>query len=173
MTKDLLHRLGILGAAVLAVAVWALGAAPAAADPVVPGEEHCVVNVRADDELNVRAGPGVGYRIVSQKLYGQCGVMVTGTCSATWCPVEDGHVAGWVNRRFISMVSPAMYCVTGVANGDVLNLRAYPAATSAILTGLDRRQCDISFLPYAVGAWQKIRVSGWEGWVARRYLSAQ
>jgi SH3-like domain-containing protein len=157
----------------LATSICPFGPTTARADPVVEGEEHCVIDVATNDTLNVRTGPGVGYQVVAQKRYGQCGVMVTGTCTATWCPIEDGHIAGWVNRRFISMVSPAMYCVSGVQQGDVLNVRAYPSAGSRILTALDRRQCDISFLPYAVGAWQKIRVAGWEGWVARRFLSGQ
>jgi hypothetical protein len=71
------------------------------------------------------------------------------------------------------MVSPALYCVTGVARGDRLNLRAFPAATSRIVTRLSRNQCDIAFLPYATGTWQKVRVDGYEGWVNRRYVSAE
>lgn len=105
--------------------------------------------------------------------YGQCGVMVTGACQGSWCPIEDGHDAGWVNSHYISMVSPAMYCVAGVRPGDVLNLRAFPSASSRILTKLSRRQCDISFLPYAIAGWQKVRVGGYEGWAYRRYLSGQ
>ena len=145
----------------------------AAADPVVPGEEHCVVNVRSDDALNMRARPNANAEIVARKRYGECGILVTGTCRANWCPAEDGHALGWVNRRYISMVSPAMYCVTGVAPGDTLNVRAYPPPQSRVLTRLSRRQCGIAFLPYAVGNWQKIRVEGWQGWVNRRYLSGQ
>jgi len=30
----------------------------ALADPIVPGDEHCVINVRTDDRLNVRERPG-------------------------------------------------------------------------------------------------------------------
>ena len=145
----------------------------AQADPVVPGEEHCVVNVRSDDRLNMREGPSAGAPIVARKRYGDCGIQVTSACQGSWCRVEDGHSLGWVNRRFIAMVSPAMYCVTGVASGDALNLRAFPSPQSRVLTRLDRRQCDIQFLPYSVGGWQKIRVEGWQGWVNRRYLSGE
>ena len=45
----------------------------AAADPVVPGEEHCVVNVQSDDALNMRAQPDPGAQIVARKRYGECG----------------------------------------------------------------------------------------------------
>ena len=146
---------------------------PGRADPVVAGEEHCVVNVATDDTLNLRERPGNGSAILARLRYGQCGVMVTGDCRGNWCPVEEGHFAGWAHRRYLSMVSPAMYCVTGVEEWDRLNLRAYPSASSRILARLDPHQCDIAFLPYAAGNWQKVRVEGREGWVNRRYLSGQ
>lgn len=145
----------------------------AQADPVVPGEEHCVVNVRSDDRLNMREEPDADAPTVARKRYGDCGIQVTAACQESWCKVEDGHSLGWVNRRFISMVSPAIYCVTGVAAGDTLNLRAYPSTTSRVVAELHRRQCDIQFLPYAVGSWQKVRVEGQQGWVNRRYVSGE
>ena len=145
----------------------------ARADPVVPGEEHCVVNVRADDVLNMRARPDPGAGVVARKRTGECGIVATGACQASWCPVEDGHSRGWVHSRYVGMVSPAIYCVTGAAPGDVLNLRAYPSPRSRVIARLDRHRCGIAFLPYAVGGWQKIRIEGRQGWVDRRYVSGQ
>ncbi|HEV7255572.1 MAG TPA: hypothetical protein VGN97_21030, partial [Mesorhizobium sp.] len=52
--------------------VWLVGAA--AADPVVQGEEHCVVNVRTDDRLNMRERPSANAKIVARKRYGDCGM---------------------------------------------------------------------------------------------------
>lgn len=150
-----------------------VSAGPAQADPVVPGEEHCVVNVASGDVLNMREQPHSGARVVAQKRYGDCGIMVEVDCKGSWCSVEDGHSLGWVHRRFIAMVSPSLYCVSGVAAGDSLNLRAWPAADSRVLTELDPRQCDIAFLPYSRGPWQKIRVDGWQGWVNRKFLSGE
>jgi SH3-like domain-containing protein len=155
-----------------ALLVLFASAGTATADPVVPGAEHCVVNVRSDDRLNLRAQPNARSAIVAGKAYGDCGILVH-QCAGSWCSVEDGHSAGWVHRRYIAMVSPALYCVANVPAGDGLNLRAYPSAGSRILTQLGRHQCDIAFLPYAVGNWQKIRAAGWQGWVNRRYLSGQ
>lgn len=148
-------------------------AGTAAADPVVPGEEHCVVNVRADDRLNMRDGPSASAPIAARKRYGDCGILVNDECRGSWCPVEDGHSLGWIHKRYIAMVSPSIYCVTGVAAGDVLNLRAWPSAQSAVVAKLPRHQCDIAFLPYSKGNWQKVRVAGWQGWVNRSYLSGQ
>jgi hypothetical protein len=71
----------------------------ARADPIVQGEEHCIVNVAGDDALNMRAAPRSTAAIVTRKRYGECGVMVIGACSGNWCPVEDGLYAGWVHRH--------------------------------------------------------------------------
>jgi SH3-like domain-containing protein len=132
------------------------------ADPVVEGEEHCVVNVGPGDSLNMRARPVATAQIVARKRHDECGILVNGPCKESWCPVEDGHVLGWTHRRFLAMVSPAIYCVTGVAPGDTLNLRRYPSSQSRVIRQLNRRRCDIAFLPYAAGNWQKIRVDGWQ-----------
>lgn len=71
------------------------------------------------------------------------------------------------------MVSPALYSVSGVSAGDTLNLRAYPSAGSRIVTKLPRNQCDIAFLPYSTGGWQKVRVGGYQGWINRAFVSGQ
>lgn len=155
-------------------AALALLAAPGLVDAhqVVQGEEHCVVNVRSDDRLNMRARPSGSAPVVARKRHDDCGIWIL-SCRGDWCRVEDGHNAGWMHRHFLAMVSPAIYCVSGVRPGDKLNMRAYPSPRSRVLTRLDRRQCQIAFLPYRVGNWQKIRVDGWQGWVNRRYLSGE
>ncbi|MCW5696197.1 MAG: SH3 domain-containing protein [Bauldia sp.] len=155
------------------IALPTLGSTAAKADPVVPFEEHCVVNVRTNDVLNIRSGPGTFAPIVAIRAYGTCGIVVTGDPVGSWYPIDDGHYAGWVHKRYIAMVSPALYCVTNVAWNDVLNLRAWPTPQSQILVGLAPNQCGIAFLPYATGTWQKVRVAGWEGWVNRNYVSGQ
>ena len=151
----------------------ALSLPTAAAAQVVEGEEHCVVNIKTSDVLNVRSKPSVSGKLLGSLDYAECGVVVD-YCSGNWCAVETDFVGGWVNSRYISMVSPALYCVTGVAVGDKLNLRAYPSPISKVIAKLSRHQCDIAFLPYAVGSWQKIRVEGdLEGWVNRKYVSGE
>ena len=152
-----------------------LTALPAAAVDtfVVEGEEHCVVNVASWDRLNVRDEPSSSGEIVTRHRYGDCGIVVTGGPEGSWYLVEDGHYEGWVNGKFISMVSPALYCVTGVDDDDVLNLRAYPSAISRIVEELEPFQCDIAFLPYAVNGWQKVRVDGDEGWVKAEFVSGE
>ena len=162
----------VLTMAYTAAVLASAGGTPAVAQ-VVEGEEHCVVNVKATDGLSVRAKPSVSGTLVTTLRYGQCGVVVTGACIGSWCPIEDGHDAGWVNSRFISMVSPALYCVIGVGQGDGLNVRAFPGTSSRVVTVLGRHQCEIAFLPYAVGNWQKVRADGYEGWVNRKFFSGE
>jgi SH3-like domain-containing protein len=159
-------------AAVVALSSLQIVSGPASAQTVA-GEEHCVINIKSSDVLNVRSKGNASSKIVTTLRYGQCGVMVTADCQGSWCPVEANHDTGWVNSRFISMVSPAMYCVDGVAAGDVLNLRAYPSPSSRVVIKLPRHQCDIAFLPYRTGSWQKVRVDGYEGWVNRSFVSGQ
>jgi len=152
------------------------GAGPATiafADPIVPGEEQCVVNVRAGDALNMRERPDSRADTIARKRHNECGIRVNRRCRRNWCPVEDGHAMGWAHRRYLAMVSSAIYCITGVAPGDTLNLRTYPSRQSWVLHQLRRHQCGIAFLPHTVGNWQRIRVDGWQGWVNRRYLSGQ
>lgn len=166
-------RLGTIVLVASAVAAASAAIRPAVADPVVVGEEHCVVEVAADDTLNLRAGPGTRFVIRGTLRPDQCGIIVTAPCENGWCAAEDGHRAGFVRGTYIAPVSPALYCVTGVAADDALNLRSGPSAQAPVLTTLAPNQCDIAFLPYADAGWQRIRVSGWEGWVARRFLSGQ
>ena len=144
---------------------------PAAGASVVPGEEHCVIDVASWDRLNIRRGPSTKARVVVRKRYGSCGIMVVGECQAKWCPVEDGHMKGWADRRFLSMVSPSLYCT--VSRRGVVKLRAFPSPQSSVLVALKRNTCGIAFLPYARDAWQKVRVDGWEGWVTRADVSGQ
>ena len=146
---------------------------PAAEASVVPGEEHCVVNVPSWDKLNIRSGPSTKAQIVSRKRYGSCGITVVGSCRAQWCPVEDGHRKGWANGRFLSMVSPSLYCTVSQGRRNVVKLRAFPSPQSRVLVTLNRHTCGIAFLPYARGDWQKIRVNGWEGWINRIEVSGQ
>lgn len=159
----------ILGSIFVATA---FSAHPAKAQVVV-GEEHCVVNVRTDDALNMRSTANAQSGITSRLRYGQCGVMVVDNCKGQWCPVEDGHNRGWAHRRYISMVSPPRYCVDGIAAPDKLQVRAYPSSQSRVATELSHNQCGIQFLPYYKQGWQKIRISGYEGWARATSLSGQ
>jgi len=161
--------LSILAAAVLA----AQAPLPATADPIRTDAEHCVVNIRTDDSLNLRAGPGTGHVVRSRLPYARCGIIVTGACAGSWCPVEDGHNSGWVNKRYIASVSAPTSCVIAPHSSQPVALRAWPSDGSRVLTELAPRSCEVALLPYATKGWQKIRQGGWEGWVHQSSLKPQ
>jgi SH3-like domain-containing protein len=154
------------------VTAGAFGGGAASAEQVV-AEEHCVVNVRSSDVLNVRKDVTGTSALIVKLRYNECGVIVTGQCEGNWCPVEAKNRKGWVQRQFVSVVSPSLYCVTGVASNDELNVRAWPSPQSKVTARLRPDQCDIAFLPYSVEGWQKIRVKGLSGWVKRSFVSGQ
>jgi hypothetical protein len=136
--------------------------APATADPIRQGAEHCVVNVRHDDPLNLRSAPNAAARMLSTLPYATCGVVVTGNCRGNWCPVEDGHFAGWVHRHYIAAISQRTYCVASLNGAD---LQAWPSSRSRTLTRLPAGLCELRALPFTVDGWRKIRAGGWEGWL--------
>ncbi len=154
-------------------ALGSIAGASGVSAQVVEGEEHCVVNVAGWDRLNVRSVPDANGPIVTKHRYADCGLVVTSAVANGWVRIDDGHYEGWVNSKFISMVSPALYCVTDVEADDTLNLRAYPSTISRVVAELDPDQCDIAFLPYSTGNWQKVRVDGDEGWVNRKFVSGE
>lgn len=162
-----MHRIfhGLAAAALIALTPLA-----AAADPIRTGAEHCVVNVRSDDILNLRAGPGTGHRVLSRLASSQCGIIVTGACAGSWCPAEGGHNAGWVHRRHLADVSAASHCVGPLTETRGVALRAWPADGSRVAVRLKPQSCGIALLPYATKGWQKIRQGGWEGWVRQSDL---
>ncbi|NNU80432.1 SH3 domain-containing protein [Halovulum dunhuangense] len=139
---------------------------PAAADPVRTGAEHCVVNLAQDDPLNLRAGPGTRHPVLARLPYGRCGLTIRGAaCRGNWCPVEDGHHAGWVHRRYIAAVSLPSSCLSPLARPHAVALRAWPSDGSRVLAHMTPESCGIALLPYQAEGWQKIRQGGREGWV--------
>jgi SH3-like domain-containing protein len=159
--------------AILAVLCTYGSSGPTTADPIVQGAEHCVVNVTSDDQLNLRAGPGTGHPVLTRLPYGRCGLTVTASCRGNWCPIEDGHHAGWVHRRYISPVSRPNHCLSPLARPQSVALRAWPSQGSRVLVWLAARSCSVALLPYQVENWQKIRQGGWVGWVRRSDLRSE
>ena len=61
-----------------------------------------VMGVAADDRLNVRSGPGTGYRVISTLAPDATGVeVVARNAAGTWGQVNTGERAGWVALHFM------------------------------------------------------------------------
>ena len=66
---------------------------------------------------------------------------------------------------------PALYAVSEVAAGDVLNIRARPDAQADIIGSLGPQAEGIEVIGLSrSGTWAEINVSEGRGWVAMRYL---
>jgi SH3-like domain-containing protein len=147
-------------------ALWIIGMSGlAAADPIRNGAEHCVVNLSQDDPLNLRAGPGTRHPVLTRLPDARSGLTVSAPCQGNWCPVEDGHHAGWVHRRYIAAVSRRTNCLSPLARPKAVALRAWPSDGSRVVARLAPESCGIALLPYQVEGWQEVRQNGWKGWV--------
>lgn len=153
--------------------VLAIMASAALAHNSLPTGEQCVVNVPADDKLNVRTLPNADASIIARVAPNECGLTITALCQRYWCPVQKNEATGWVNRRFIANVSQPRYCVSGVAPYDKLPMRASPSLQASVLIELPSYQCNIALLPFSTIGWQKVRLEEWEGWVRPNNLSSR
>ena len=110
-----------------------------------------VVNVRSDDALNVRAGPGVGYVIAGTiPYYGRdVDVLVGGQeiGDAWWVPVQYEGVSGWVNSGFLArqegsvsdpVAARAAEAIMALKDGDM-----------EVLSSLTHPIKGVRFSPYA------------------------
>ena len=71
-------------------------------------------------------------------------------------------------------VLPALYNVTGVAAGDVLNIRAEPRASAAILGSLPRNAKAVEVVGLSAdGKWASVNTGEGSGYVALRFLARQ
>jgi len=69
---------------------------------------------------------------------------------------------------------PALYDVTGVAANDVLNIRAAPDASGALIGTLAPDARDVEVIRLADGGgWGLVNTNERSGWVAMRYLARQ
>lgn len=70
------------------------------------------------------------------------------------------------------VVLPELYAVSGVAAGDMLNIRAEPSARAPILGKLAPDAINVEVTGHSAdGAWAQINAGEGSGWVATRYLS--
>ena len=69
---------------------------------------------------------------------------------------------------------PTLFDVTGVAANDVLNIRATPNASAAIIGTLSPQARDIEVVGYdETGRWARVNVGEQGGWAALRFLAYQ
>lgn len=136
----------------------------------------CVRGVASNDVLNIRNGPGTGYRVVGGIPPGTCGVVVLRR-EGNWSYVDYGR-GGFVSSRFlesdgddsIGRGDDGYYaCVSGIRFNDVLNMRTRPTTGSRIVTGIPPNACGV-LVRYRQGGWLRVVYGGREGWAYGKYL---
>ncbi len=126
--------------------------ATASPPPVGPSlGRSAVVNVRSDDALNVRVGPGVSYGIAGTIPYSGRGVEVFAggqqVGDSWWVPVEYGSVAGWANSGFLArQVGNASDAVAALAAEAIMALKDRDLDS---LSSLIHPDLGVRFSPYA------------------------
>ena len=54
-------------------------------------------------KLNLRSGPGTGYRII--ETMPEIAAVTISDCSASWCRVEFGTKRGWASLRYLETIT--------------------------------------------------------------------
>ena len=97
-----------------------------------------------------------------------------------WRAVAKGLLLGlclfsaWPAAATQEYMLPTLFDVTGVAANDVLNIRAAPNASAAIIGTLSPQARDIEVVGYdETGRWARVNSGEQSGWAALRFLAYQ
>lgn len=63
-----------------------------------------VIHVAPGDVLNVRTGPGTGYRVIAGLAPGEGCIIKTGKKRGRWVSVAHGQVKGWVHSYYLGFI---------------------------------------------------------------------
>ena len=160
----------LFGAALL------VGQVPAHATADGP-DLYRVAGVAVWDKLNMRAGPATSYRVVGRIPHDGRGIENLGGTVGRWHQVRYQGTVGWAHAGYLAEDAhdnawPApRFRVVGVAWNDVLNVRAGPNATTAVVGALAPGTTGVARAGGCVGAWCLIQHGATSGWVNMRFLT--
>lgn len=60
-----------------------------------------VIKIQRNDGLNVRSGPSTKFGVVGVFHHDTRGIVFTGECKASWCPVQHNGLNGWAFRGYL------------------------------------------------------------------------
>ncbi len=132
------------------------------ATPVAPTNPTARVTTGA----NMRTGPGVGYAVIRYIGAGQLVAIVGGT-QAGYQAIAYGGQHGWIANG--SIASSAAVVGPAAAVLDVVNLRAGPSTSHAVLTVLPVA-ATVTLLGSEQNGFRKVDYGGTVGWVYGIYL---
>ena len=134
----------------------------------------------ATTHVNMRAGAGNGYRVVSVVAKGQ--TVTTNGKSGNWTKVTAGGKTGYVHSKYLTSgsastgttASTSTSTTTNTASTTVyatsaVNVRSGPSTSYKVITSMSKGQ--IATKTGVSGNWAKISVNGKTGYVSSKYLT--
>lgn len=162
----------LAAAAVAGAGFWATPAAASADGP----DYYRVVNVQGNETLKLRSRPSQYSRTLDSMSFNARRIRHTGNHRRGWVQVRHNGQRGWVNASYLaedSRNADITYQVTGVSNGDRLNLRQSPSVRAGILRTIPRRASGLEHCGSCEGGWCPVRFRGTNGWVSQRFLKVE
>ena len=136
------------------------------------------------EELNLRSGPGLGYRIVAVMPTGAA-IEITGDQAEGWYPVRFNQLEGWAYAEYIAIGGQAQGAAAAGGGGvrgaatvvtSLLNLRSGPGSGYSVVAQLPYgTTVQITGDPRAGDGrtWIEVSARGYgQGWVAAEFLNA-
>jgi uncharacterized protein YraI len=130
------------------------------------------------EELNLRSGPGLGYRILSVMPAGST-VVITGEPTEGWYPVQYGTLSGWAFAQYLAIGGGAPVSTSGARDTATvitsqLNLRNGPGLGYSVVARLDYGTT-VELLGGQQNAdghtWAEVMTKAQQrGWASARYL---
>jgi uncharacterized protein YgiM (DUF1202 family) len=180
-----LRRFRLLILVVLLTFFTFLLATPALAhQPTAIGAASGPTATVASNVLNVRAGPGTNYNVLTVLYYGQVVEAIGRNSANTWVKIQLwGGVQGWVSASLVYLnvaigslpavdgapapaPAPAPVGPTAVVASGALNVRSGPSVNFSVLTKLYNGSTMTAIGRNSANSWLKVRLSsGPEGWV--------
>lgn len=152
----------------------------------VPVADHCVIDTRSTDYLNVREGPGTDYESISRLAHDSTGVHTTGVGARDdddrlWVQIEDGLSTAWVASWYLTpgpctAGTAVTACVVDTDCTERLNVRTGPGVEFARLGSLPFDAVGVAATGVTAEdadgrTWWQIEFRGDLGWAASWYLA--
>ena len=117
-------------------------------------------------KLNVRSGPGIGYRVTKHAKKGQ-NVTYLGKSKGWWLVELPSGKLGWVDKQYLTRSNMPR---SGIYVSTTKKVKVYKSPkTSAKKLGSLKKGTSV-YLDYLNGDWGLIYYNGRSGWVPLKYL---
>lgn len=126
------------------------------------------------DALNLRGGPGTGYRVITVMYQGESVTVLDGPLNG-WYKVRYRSSTGWAFGDYLKLAGgsttpPATGTGTATVNTDALNLRGGPGTGYAVLRVMYQGQA-VAIVSGPSNGWYQVTYQGVTGWAYATYLA--